>query len=111
MVEVKMPATPKSPAPNSYATVFWGKKTKEVFLLVKKMPDPAADKQYQLWALIEGKPVNAGTFDLTNDSTLIKLKNVSNAEAFAVTLENRGGSAAPSMEQMYVFGSMKKSEG
>jgi hypothetical protein len=111
MMEVKMPAAPNSPAPNSFATVYWGKKTNEIFLLVQEMPIPAADKQYQLWAMIGGQPVDAGTFDLKNDFTLIKLKKIRNAEAFAVTLENKGGSSSPSMEQMYVYGSMKKIEG
>jgi anti-sigma-K factor RskA len=94
-------------SPDALAQVHWNQKTNEVFLNAKKMPKNAAEKQYQLWAIVAGKPVNMGTFDVAGDMTsLLKMKSVENASAFAVTLEPRGGSVNPSMEQMYVIGNL-----
>ncbi len=104
---VKMPGLAKGPAPASLATVYWDKRTKQVYLYVNNMPQPATNKQYQLWALVGGKPVDAGTFDITNDSILVRMKNIPNAETFAVTLEKLGGSPAPDLTQLYVIGNVK----
>ncbi len=109
MTIVKMPGTnvPTSPAPNSVATVFWNRNNQDVYLLVNNMPVPAAGKQYQLWALVDGKPVSAGVIDLNTETAFVKMSKIPNAQSFAITLENRGGSAAPTMDQMYVFGDVK----
>ncbi|MBC7851636.1 MAG: anti-sigma factor [Chitinophagaceae bacterium] len=95
-------AVPTSPDPSSMATVYWDTRSKDVFILVNKMPAPATDKQYQLWAIVDGVPVDAGVFDIAG-KPVIKMKNIQRAQAFAVTLEKRGGSATPSKD-MYVLG-------
>ncbi len=105
MTIVKMPSIPNSPGPNSLTTVYWNTKTHDVYLLVNNLPFPAAGKQYQLWALVNGKPVDAGIFEINQDSiNLVKMKNIPQAQAFAITLENRGGSPTPTMSAMYVLG-------
>ena len=104
---VKMPGFPKGPSPASLATVYWDKRTKEVYLYVNNMPRPVTNKQYQLWALVGGKPVDAGTFDISGDTVLVRMKNVPNAETFAITLEKRGGSPTPDLTQLYVIGNVK----
>ena len=104
---VKMPGFPKGPSPASLATVYWDKRTKEVYLYVNNMPRPVTNKQYQLWALVGGKPVDAGTFDITGDTVLVRMKNVPNAETFAITLEKLGGSPSPDLTQLYVIGNVK----
>lgn len=91
-------------APNSMATVFWNNASKDVYLYINNLPDPPTDKQYQLWAIVDGKPVDAGMFDMGKGETLQKMKSFSDAQAFAVTLENKGGSATPTMEAMYLMG-------
>ncbi|RAJ79365.1 anti-sigma-K factor rskA [Chitinophaga dinghuensis] len=84
-------------------TVYWNVKTKDVYLLANRLPKAPEGRQYQLWAIVNGKPVDAGM--LTNDEGVImQLKSVKDAQAFAVTLENAGGSATPTLDQMYVFG-------
>jgi anti-sigma-K factor RskA len=90
------------PNENNLATVFWDTKTKDVYLLPNKMPAAAAGKQYQLWAIVDGKPVDAGMMDVC--AGLCKMKNIPRASAFAITLEKKGGSATPTMEQLYVMG-------
>lgn len=87
---------------NKFATVFWDKKNNEVYLLTNRLPQTSSDTQYQLWAIVDGKPVDAGIVDICNG--LCKMKNISNASAFAITLEKRGGSATPNLDQLQVFG-------
>jgi anti-sigma-K factor RskA len=67
-----------------------------------KMPQAASGKQFQLWAIVDNKPVDAGVIDACTG--LCKMKNIPRASAFAITLEKKGGSATPSLDQMYVLG-------
>lgn len=101
---VKMPGMPASPAPSSMATVYWNTESKEVYLLVNQLPMPVPEKQYQLWAIVDGHPVDAGVFDMDKNFSFVKLKTIPKAEAFAITLEKKGGSTTPSMDAMYVMG-------
>ena len=48
--------------PESKATVFWDQKTKEVYLNAESLPKAPKGMQYQLWAIADGKPVNAGMY-------------------------------------------------
>ncbi|AEI50909.1 anti-sigma factor [Runella slithyformis] len=89
-------------SPNSAVRVVWNPKTQEVRLNVLSLPVPQADKQYQLWGLVGGKPVDLGVFDV--NGVMQKMKAASQAEAFAVTLEKRGGSPSPTLSEMYVMG-------
>lgn len=92
-------------SPNAEAIVHWNKNTNEVYLNAKKMPSNEDAYQYQLWAIVDGKPVDMGVFDVSGDMTeLLKMKSVGKPSAFAVTLEPRGGSVNPTMEKMYVIG-------
>ena len=105
MAVVKMPAVATSPNPSILATVYWDTRSKDVYMLVNNLTQPSSDKQYQLWALVDGKPVDAGVFDINKDGVaLIKMKNIPKAQAFAVTLEKRGGSEVPTMTALYVLG-------
>ncbi|MBO9570824.1 MAG: anti-sigma factor [Chitinophagaceae bacterium] len=104
MVVIKMPAMPDGPDPTSATTVYWNSITKDVFLAINKLPIPAADQQYQLWAMVDGKPVDAGVFDIKEGPGMIKMKNIPRAQAFAITLEKKGGSSTPTMEKLYVLG-------
>ena len=61
MMVVKMKTPPGKQ--NSDATVFWDTKTKDVFIMASIIPHPTSGKQYQLWALVDGKPVDAGVID------------------------------------------------
>ncbi|MBB2149644.1 anti-sigma factor [Pedobacter gandavensis] len=94
--------------PEAKMTVYWHTSGRHVMLDNTKMGLPKNDDahQYQLWALVKGKPVDLGVFDVNADSShiLLKMKEIAGADAFAVTLEKRGGSAAPTMDQMIAKG-------
>ena len=102
MAIVKMPGT--HPFPSSLATVYWDTRSRDVYLLVNNLPKPASGSQYQLWALVDGKPVDAGVFDIMEGLSFVKMKNIPKAQAFAITLEKKGGSAKPTMNAMYTLG-------
>lgn len=102
---VQLGGTKTSPA--SKMMVYWNRKSQDVVVDKSRMKLPENDEahQYQLWALVAGKPVDLGVFDMRTDSAqmLLKMKEISKAEAFAVTLEKRGGSVNPTMENMVAF--------
>jgi anti-sigma-K factor RskA len=89
--------------PESKATVLWDTTSKDVYLNVNNLPKAPEGMQYQLWAIADGKPVSAGMYSEDKDGR-IALANIPNAQAFAITLEKKGGSEVPTMENMYVMG-------
>lgn len=89
-------------APQALASVYWNESTREVYLSIQNMKTLAQENQYQLWAIVDGKPVDMGVFD--SASGLLRMKNISGAVAFAVTIEPRGGKSVPSLETMQVMG-------
>lgn len=89
--------------PEMLASVYWDA-SRNVYLNPKNLPQAPAGKQYQLWAIVDGKPVDAGVYDQNNPEKIQKMKSIENAQAFAITLEKEGGSATPTMEEMYVIG-------
>ncbi len=101
-----MKGTPN--APTALASVYWNESTKEVFLSIEEMKALSLENQYQLWAIVDGKPIDAGVFD-SNLSGLVKMKDItSGASTFAVTIEPRGGSVSPSLHTMQVVGNIVK---
>tara|TARA_Y100001933_G_scaffold201725_1_gene203312 strand:- start:47 stop:871 length:825 start_codon:yes stop_codon:yes gene_type:complete len=95
-------------AKEAYADVYWNETTEELYLNIVNLQELAADKQYQLWAIVDGQPVDAGVFDW-NAEGLVKMKRIAQSAAFAVTVEPKGGSESPSLETMQVLGNVKKS--
>jgi anti-sigma-K factor RskA len=94
-------------SPESLAFVYWNSSTQDVYLSIEKMRELTLNNQYQLWAIVDGKPVDAGVFD-SSFSGLLRMKNISGATAFAVTVEKRGGSESPTLETMQVVGNVVK---
>jgi anti-sigma-K factor RskA len=92
-------------APKSSANVFWDSTNSSVYLVVKNMPQLPNDKQYQLWALIDNKPKDLGTFDATKDDNIIlKMSDTKKAQAFAITIEKKGGVASPTLDSLQSMG-------
>ncbi len=89
-------------APQGTMLVFWNSLTKQVAVQVQSLPALPADKQYQLWSMVDGKPVDAGVFDATNIPDLVQRLNrsVARADAFAVTVEKKGGSPTPTFSTL-----------
>lgn len=87
------------------STVFWDKASSKVILSSSSLPELEEGSQYQLWAIVDGVPVDAGVF--TNVDQLKEMKSISgNAMAFAVTIEPTGGSESPTLEKMCMIGNV-----
>lgn len=96
-------------SPKSKMNVYWNKKDKSVLInyIAMDLPKADAEHEYQLWALVNGKPVSLGVFgktDSTSKEALLKMQTIQEAQAFAVTLEPMGGSVNPTMEKLTVMG-------
>ena len=84
-------------APNANAVVVWDEKKQRGVLKVTQLPRNTADRDYQLW-LVDPRykdPVDGGVFHLANDGTLSvpfhPNEPVREAQAFAISLERKGG--------------------
>ncbi|MDI9878237.1 anti-sigma factor [Flectobacillus longus] len=91
----------QKPAPDAQAVVYWNSATQEVYLSSVKLPVAPEGKQYQLWAIVDGKPVDAGLLD--DPETFEKMKSLGNAQAFAISLEAKGGSTTESGPKGEIF--------
>jgi Anti-sigma-K factor rskA len=93
-------------APTSTAKIFWIRNTGDVYVEASGLPEAPQGSQYQLWAIIDGKPVDAGMIIYTKKGqkyNIQKMKSFGKAQAFAITLEKEGGSPTPTMEKLYVM--------
>ncbi|PWJ59614.1 anti-sigma-K factor rskA [Dyadobacter jejuensis] len=94
-------------SPESSVSAFWNDSSQEVVLDVQKLPAVPAGKQYQLWSIVDGVPVDMGVLDSDFDKKILKVKKTKpGTSAFAITLEQEGGSPTPTMEEMYVMGNV-----
>lgn len=105
---VKLKGTPN--APTASLMIAFSPEKEEVMIDMASLNMSVNDTehQYQLWAMVDGKPVDLGVFDAKGDTSgMIKMRSLKNAQAFAVTLEPKGGSINPTMDQMMVMGAIE----
>ncbi len=95
-------------SPKAKMLVYWNKKDKSILINYVAMDLPKTDQahEYQLWALVDGKPVSLGVFSSTDNAkeAVKQMETIKKAQAFAVTIEPMGGSQNPTMEKMVVMG-------
>jgi anti-sigma-K factor RskA len=86
-------------------TLFWDKKTGKAYIMIHHLTMSTDQKDYQLWAMVNGKPVSVGVMNDSIRGRFIEMTNVpEGATAFAVTLEKAGGNPTPTLEEMYLMG-------
>ncbi len=91
---VVLKGTEKSP--EALAKIFWMQNTGDVYVDPSNLPQAPAGMQYQLWAIVDGKPVDAGMLSTEKGVYKIqKMKSFGKAQAFAITLETTGGHPTP----------------
>ncbi|MEM1327686.1 MAG: anti-sigma factor [Bacteroidota bacterium] len=76
-----------------YAVLYRNLRDELAYLDISKLPTPPTGKQYQLWYISEGTPSSMGVFDL--GESLLEIDLILDAQAFAISLENTGGSPTP----------------
>ncbi len=96
-------------APTAKAKIYWNQKTEVVYVDASGLPEPPEGKVYQIWSLKllpQLTPTSIGllTDFQANESKLFAVDKTNGAEAFGITLEPAGGSASPTMEQLYTLG-------
>jgi anti-sigma-K factor RskA len=99
--KVIMKGTPSSPG--AMASVYWNETSQEVYLSIQSLKELSNEQQYQLWAMVDGEPHDMGVFN-SDVAGLIKMKPGTDIDAFAVTIEPRGGKPSPTLETMQVVG-------
>lgn len=101
---IKMTGIPTK-SPESVVAAFWNQQTNEVMIDVQKLPPAPSGKQYQLWSIVDGAPVDIGMLDQDFQGKVLTMKHTKTGSvAFAITLEKSGGSPVPTMDEMYVMG-------
>ncbi len=86
-------------------TMFWDKRTGKAYIMIHHLVPAPQGKNYQLWAMVNGKPVSAGIINDKIRDRFIEVPNVPEAaNGFSVTLENEGGSAMPTEDETYLVG-------
>ncbi|MFZ4544777.1 MAG: anti-sigma factor [Saprospiraceae bacterium] len=104
-----IPLSGQAASPNSSAKIYWNQTTQEVFVDASRLPVPPKGMVYQVWSL-KLKPALSPTSigiisDFSEESTSIfAVNSTTDAEAFGITLEPAGGSASPTMAQLYTLG-------
>lgn len=91
-------------APKSSAGIYWDSASAAVYMVVQGLPALPANWQYQLWAMLNGKPKSLGVFDATSNRVILKMNDCKKAEAFSITVEPKGGNLAPSPGKVQVTG-------
>lgn len=103
---IRLNATDSTTA--NLATIYWNASTGQVNLEIDSLTRPSEAQQYQLWAIVDGKPVDAGVFEIGEGTKVVQQsKKFLKADAFAITLERRGGSPTPTLSAMVVVGNVK----
>lgn len=84
--------------------VYWNPESQQVLWAAEGLPKAPEGKQYQLWALVGGVPVDMGVLPLESDGSVQLMKPTDKADAFAITLEPAGGLPSPSLDQLVFLG-------
>ena len=90
----KVPLSSMPGKPSAEAQVLWNTKTHEVYVAAMSMPQLPKGKQYQVWVIVDGKPVDAGMMQ-DNKTLTQQMKTFEKADAFAISVEKRGGNPTP----------------
>lgn len=89
---------------NTQVAVFWNQKNGQVKLDPSSLPQLPADKQYQLWVLEDGNPIDMGVLPKEASDVLMAQKTSVVGDAFAITIEPLGGKPSPTLDQLVVMG-------
>lgn len=88
--------------------VYWSKDKGEAYLALHNLPMPPQGKQYQLWVIQDGKPVDMGVISndmVTKEGMVQKIPMaVASGQAFAISIENEGGNPTPT--QVFMVGAV-----
>ncbi|OIN59212.1 anti-sigma factor [Arsenicibacter rosenii] len=96
-------------APDGNLAVYWNQQTGQLALDISSLPALPSSQQYQLWTLKGGKPFDAGVFDPITGVHHLHPIQQGTVDAFAITIEQRGGSPTPHLESLIAMTPTKAS--
>jgi anti-sigma-K factor RskA len=86
-------------------TMFWDKKTGKMYIMIHHLPQSSSSRDYQLWGMVDNKPVSIGIVQDDIRGRFIELQNVPvGATSFTITLEKAGGVISPTVSETYLTG-------
>ena len=91
-------------APGAAVMVWYRPGDANKVLSAQNLPAVPDSNQYQLWAIVSGKPVDMGVFTPEGSLHKMTLQAEMSPDAFAVTVEKRGGSPEPNMDRIVAMG-------
>jgi anti-sigma-K factor RskA len=100
----KIPLLDPGNQSKTIATIFWNTQDQNVYLGTNNLPLLNKDEQYQLWYLKDGQPFDAGL--ISSQTEFQEMKRVADAQAFAITIEPKGGSVSPTLDRLVVIGNV-----
>jgi anti-sigma-K factor RskA len=86
------------------SVVHWNMKTMDVMIDPMSLPRTDVTSKYVFWAIVNGVPVNEGSFAMDPQTGMIKMDRVMKADAFAISLEKDDKVTKPA-GPVYVLGS------
>lgn len=86
--------------------VYWNKTQSQLVFKSENLNKLNENQQYQLWAIVNGEPTDMGVLEseLIQNNSIVLIKNINNPQAFAITIEPKGGSKTPTLAAMVVLG-------
>lgn len=84
--------------PDAKAISYVNHVEKTVVLNAQELPELASDKDYQLWADVEGEMIDMGV--ITKDRDMIAMNYIDNAASLNITIEPAGGNDHPTVSQL-----------
>lgn len=93
--------------PEAEAIVWYNEDMDEVLFSGLGLPELQDELSFQLWAIIDGTPSDMGVIEWTPDQKILNVKFRGTPQAFAITIEPKGGSETPTLEQLVVIGSLE----
>jgi anti-sigma-K factor RskA len=87
-------------------TMFWDKEAGKAYVMLHHLPNSNETNDFQLWAMVNDKPVSLGILNDAIRDRFIEFTNVpKGATTFKVTLEKAGGSSTPN-DDTYLKGTV-----
>jgi len=85
-------------APDAKVISYVNHQEKKVVINTEKLPKLEKDKDYQMWADVEGEMIDMGI--ISTESSLLAMQYIDDAESLNITIEPAGGNDHPTVEQL-----------
>ena len=90
-------------APDALIVAYWNPEKDNAYLKILNLPTPPEGKEYHLWADVNQKMVNMGSFKC-EIGKMLDIPYMANAASLNVTLEDIGEVDHPNVAELYVNG-------